>query len=69
VVTPAELRRELGIKVGGELVVESDEGEVRMRSRRDGVRQAQAILGKYVRKGGSAAEELLADRRREAESE
>ena len=69
VVIPAEYRRELGLRVGDEVIVRLDDGEVRILSRSDAVRRAQALVRKHVPKGRSLVKELLKERRRESSSE
>ena len=68
-VIPALMRRELGIATGDTVLVEVEGGELRVRSLPQAVARAQAILRRYVPKGVSLADELIADRRREAERE
>jgi AbrB family looped-hinge helix DNA binding protein len=69
VVIPAEYRRELGLRVGDEVIVRLDDGEVRILSRSDAVRRAQALVRRHVRKGSSLVNELLKERRRESSRE
>lgn len=69
VVIPAEYRRELGLRVGDEVIVRLDDGEVRILSRSDAVRRAQALVRRHVRKGRSLVNELSKERRRESSRE
>ncbi|HET7371265.1 MAG TPA: AbrB/MazE/SpoVT family DNA-binding domain-containing protein [Gammaproteobacteria bacterium] len=66
VVIPAALRRQLGLKIGDEVVLSVDDDELRLRSFDSAIRRAQGIVRRYV--GGEArlSDELIADRRREA---
>ena len=71
IVIPAELRRELGIKDGDSVVIERDErGQLVLKSYAQVVKEVQAnfraMIGPYE---GSMVDELIADRRREAEEE
>ena len=71
IVIPAELRREIGIKDGDSLVIERDEaGSLVLKTYGQVVREVQAafkaMVGDYQ---GSAVDELLAERRTEAERE
>ena len=68
-VIPAAMRRELGIATGDTVVVDVTGGELRVRSLSAAIVRAQAILRRYVPEGVSLADELIADRRREAERE
>jgi AbrB family looped-hinge helix DNA binding protein len=68
-VIPAAMRRELGIATGDTVVVDVTDGELRVRSLPTAIARAQAILRRYVPEGMSLADELIADRRREAERE
>ena len=63
------MRRELGIGTGDIVFVDVDDGELRVRSVSRALERARAILRKYVPEGVSVADELIADRRREAERE
>ncbi|HEU4459634.1 MAG TPA: AbrB/MazE/SpoVT family DNA-binding domain-containing protein [Methylibium sp.] len=69
VVIPAELREKYGIEIGDTLLWVEDGGGLRLSSRRDGIRRAQQIAAKYKRPGVSVVDELLAERRLEAERE
>lgn len=66
-IIPAPMRRELGIATGDTVLVELEDGELRVRSLTQAIARAQAILRRHVPQGGSLADELIADRRREAE--
>lgn len=71
IVIPAELRRELGIKDGDSVVIERDDrGQLVLKSYAQVVKEVQAnfraMIGPYE---GSIVDELIADRRREAEEE
>jgi len=65
-VIPVSFRRELGLKPGDEVVLRLVDGEVRIRTRREAIREAQAIVRRHVKKGRSLVEELLQERRSEA---
>lgn len=68
-VIPAAMRRELGMATGDTVVVDVADGELRVRSLPPAVARAQAILRRDVPEGVSLADEVIADRRREAERE
>jgi AbrB family looped-hinge helix DNA binding protein len=69
IVIPAEYRRALGIKVGDEIVLRLEEGEVRLLTRQRAIREAQALIRRYVPADRSLADELIEERRRAADRE
>lgn len=69
VVIPAPFREALGLKEGQVLIASMEDGEVHLLTIPAAVRRAQAIVRKYVPEGVSLVDELIADRRREAEEE
>lgn len=70
VVIPAECRLAAGIKPGDELLIEAvGEGELRLRTRRQALKEAQAIVARYIPKGRDLVQEFIDDRRKEAERE
>ena len=68
-VIPAAMRRELGIATGDTVVVDVTDGEQRVRTLSAAIARAQAILRRHVPEGVSLADELIADRRQEADHE
>ena len=68
-IIPAAMRRELGISTGDTVLIDVSDGELRVRSLSKAIARAQAILRRHVPEGVSLADELIADRRREAERE
>lgn len=66
---PARVRRELGLKDGDAVVMETIEGELRVRPYRDVLSEIQGRLRTYIPEGVSLADELIADRRAESERE
>jgi len=69
VVIPAEIRKALGLDIGDEIVMRVEDGEVRLTGLRQSIARAQQLVRGYVKEGVSLSEELIADRRREAEGE
>ncbi len=59
VVVPAEIRKRLGIKPGGEVKVTIETFD-------EALRRAQDSVAQYVEPGTSLVDELIADRRAEA---
>ncbi|MFC5568113.1 AbrB/MazE/SpoVT family DNA-binding domain-containing protein [Rubellimicrobium aerolatum] len=68
-VIPAAFRREMGIAAGDTVVVELDDGELRVRSLSAAIRRVQARMRELNPEGRLLSEELIADRRAEAERE
>ncbi len=69
-VIPAEVRREMGIKGGDQLVLEVKDQVMQVMTLRHRVEQAQALVQRYIPAGGaSLSEELIAERREEAKRE
>jgi len=68
-VIPAEYRKALGLQTGDEVILLLEEGSVRVLTPREAVRRAQAIVRKYIPPGTDLVNDLIADRRREAESD
>jgi len=70
IVIPAECRAAAGLKPGDDLLVEAlGEGELRLRTRRQALREAQAIVAPYLPKGRDLVQELIDERRAEAARE
>ncbi len=69
VLIPAELRRALGLKPDEPLSVYQVDGELRIVSRMQGIRRAQAIAAKYKRPDVGVVDEFIAEKRKEAASE
>jgi AbrB family looped-hinge helix DNA binding protein len=69
IVIPAECRAAAGIKPGDDLLIEPvGEGELRVRTRRQALKNAQEIVAKYS-SGRDLVAELIAERREEARRE
>ena len=68
-VIPATFRREMGIAPGDTVIVELDEGELRVRSLPSAIRRVQERMRELNPDGRILSEELIADRRAEAARE
>lgn len=68
-VLPQRFCKSLGVKPGDEVVAVLEEGRVVIMSREQAWKSAQEIVRRYVPKGVSLADELIAERRREAARE
>ena len=66
IVIPAPYRKALDIKPGDELIVQLDEGELRVYSRAEALKRLQDQVTSVVPEGVSLVEELLRERRKEA---
>ena len=69
VVIPAEIRRELGLEVGDAVTLSVIGKEIRIISRAEALRRAQALVRKRIPQGRSLVAELHEERRREAANE
>lgn len=70
VVVPLEIRKKMGLKDGDTVLWEFVDGEARLTTRLARIRRAQALFQKYWPKDGpSPVDELIAERRVEAERE
>jgi hypothetical protein len=63
------LRDAAGLAVGDDVIVRFEDGEVRLIKYADAIRRAQALVRQFVEPGRSLSDELIADRRAEAERE
>ena len=69
VVIPASIRKSLGLQVGDAVtLVLQNNGEVRLLTQAEAVRQAQALVRQHVAAERSLVDELLAERRDETAS-
>ncbi len=70
IVIPAECRAAAGLKPGDELLIEAiGEGELRLRTPEQAIKEAQAIVAQYMPKGRDLVQELIDERRAEAARE
>jgi AbrB family looped-hinge helix DNA binding protein len=70
IVIPAECRAAAGLKPGDELLIEAvGEGELRLRTPEQALREAQAIVARYIPKDRDIVQEFINERRKEAERE
>ncbi|TAM10319.1 MAG: AbrB/MazE/SpoVT family DNA-binding domain-containing protein [Nevskiaceae bacterium] len=67
IVIPSAVRKRLQIKSGDELLLDVGNGELRLRTVPAAIAQAQARLRRYVKTGQRLSDELIQDRRAEAE--
>jgi AbrB family looped-hinge helix DNA binding protein len=69
VVIPANLRKKMGLNVGDQVVLRVENDELRIFTRKQALRQAQAFVRGLVEPGVSLANELMEERRAEAQNE
>lgn len=69
IVIPAALREAAGLKRGDEVILWLENGEVRITTAAKRARRAQQLVRNYIPEGVGLADELIADRRREAARE
>ncbi len=69
IVIPAEMRKQLGIEIGENVNLELESDSLKVTTSQAALRRIQASLKKLVPEGVSLVDELIADRRREAENE
>jgi len=66
---PASLLEAAGLRAGDPVIAEADAGELRLRSLDQAIAEVQAMVHRFVPDGVSLVDELIAERRREAERE
>jgi AbrB family looped-hinge helix DNA binding protein len=70
IVIPAECRAAAGLKPGDELLIETvGDGELRIRTKLQAIKEARAIVARYLPKGRDLVQELIDERREEAARE
>jgi AbrB family looped-hinge helix DNA binding protein len=69
IVLPAELRATLGIAEGDTLMAEVVDGELRLFTRAEAIRRVQEYVRGLVPEGTSLVDELIAERRQDAQRE
>ena len=69
VVIPSEYRKALGLNLGDEVILDLEDGELRLFSLDQAIERGQELVLKYAPEGVSLADELIAERRAEAERE
>jgi AbrB family looped-hinge helix DNA binding protein len=70
IVIPAECRAAAGLRPGDDVLIDVvAEGELRLRTRRQAIKRAQAIVARCVPADRDLVAELIEERREEAERE
>lgn len=69
IVIPAAMRSALKVKPGDELLLHYENGSVQITTRMWRIAEAQELVRRYIPKGVSLADELIAERREAAKRE
>ncbi len=69
VVIPADIRAALGVKDGGKLIARIEDGRLVLETVHTALAKVQAMVRQYVPEGVSLVDELIAERRAEAQRE
>jgi AbrB family looped-hinge helix DNA binding protein len=64
-VIPAKYRKALDLKPGDEIVMLLEKNEIRVMGSQQAIKQAQAIVRRYIPEGRSLSDELTQERREE----
>ncbi len=67
VVIPSHIRQSLGLNDGDAVLWELGDGEARITTRAQQIKRAQALVRRHVPLGVSLVDELIAERRSEAQ--
>lgn len=67
IVIPAELRQMLGLQIGDEVVLHPEGKELRIFTVSQAIKRAQEIVSHYIPRDRSLADELIAERHKEAD--
>ena len=69
ILIPAALRRKFGLKEGTEMILRVDEDGIQMGTREQALNRVRKRLRRYIPEGTCLSEELIQERRAEAERE
>lgn len=69
IVIPAEMRRQLGIEIGEEVNLTLEDDSVKISTQKIALRRIQEAVKLFGPRDVSIVDELIADRRKEAENE
>lgn len=68
-VVPADIRRELGLQTGTDVVLEVVDGSLQVRTMAQVIKQVQDYARQFKREGESVVDEFIAEKRAEAARE
>ncbi len=69
IVIPTAYRKKLGLKSGDEIIMHLDEAGLHIYTPAQALARAQALVRRYVPEGRDLSEELISERREEANRE
>jgi AbrB family looped-hinge helix DNA binding protein len=69
IVIPADVRERLGLEIGTDLVMTVEDDHATLTSAKAARRRARQRVRRYIRPGVSLSEELMAERKKEAQRE
>jgi AbrB family looped-hinge helix DNA binding protein len=69
IVIPAAIRRQMGLKAGDTVLMDVEDGVLRLETYRARIRRIQREVAQYCKPGILASDELIAERREEARRE
>ncbi len=69
VVIPSEYRKQLGLEIGDEVIIQLVDGEMKIFTLEQAVKRAQEIVRQYIPDGRRLSDEFLEERRRESLNE
>jgi AbrB family looped-hinge helix DNA binding protein len=69
ILIPAAVRRQFGLKEGTEVILRVDEDGIQVRTREQVLARIRKRLRRYIPEGSCLSEELIQERRAEAERE
>ena len=69
IVIPAEMRKQLGIEIGEDVNLSLEDDWVKISTRKLALQRIRKNIETVVNEGVSVVDELIADRRKEAENE
>ena len=69
IVIPAKMRDALGIKVGKNVTFTLKSGSLERTTRDEALRRIEEMMKPHIKPGRSVVDELIAERRREAQNE
>ena len=69
IVIPAKMREALGIEIGEKVTLSLKDNSLQITTRKEALRRLQKLVRKHAPKGVSLADELIQDRREEAQND
>ena len=68
-IIPSQIREMLHLDIGDTVIMQVDDGELRVMSQAEGIRRAQVLVEQYIPGDVSLSEDLIAERREQAAKE